>query len=35
MDLQANKAEPLPESYRRRVLAFEGEHLAAGPPAPG
>ena len=34
MDLQANKAEPLPEAYRRRVLAFEGEHLAAGPPAP-
>jgi acyl-CoA thioester hydrolase len=27
MDLEANKAEPLPEAYRARVLAFEGSDL--------
>jgi acyl-CoA thioester hydrolase len=27
MDLEANKAEPLPHAYRERVLAFEGSDL--------
>lgn len=30
MDLEANKAEPLPPAYRERVLAFEGESLSQG-----
>lgn len=28
MDLEANKAEPLPQAYRERVLAYEGDALS-------